>query len=108
MIIFNQTPTVLKKKTPNKATSLEFHKVDVVIFLSDLKNFVLKVLTTKVTKRNVLSVVSCIYDPLGFLQPLLVTMNIILQKIFLKQWEQTIPENLATNRLRVLYDYQFL
>lgn len=75
------------------------------MFLLDLKTIFSKALTTKASKRTVLSVISTIYDPLGFIQPLLVTMKIILQKIFISETEseEPISENVATNWIRVLY-----
>ena len=74
------------------------------VFLFDLKTIFSKALTTTASKKNVLSVISTIYDPLGFIQPLLVTMKIILQKIFITETEseEPISENVATNWIRVL------
>lgn len=74
------------------------------MFLFDLKTIFSKALTTTAFKKNVLSVISTIYDPLGFIQPLLVTMKIILQKIFITETEseEPISENVATNWIRVL------
>ena len=74
------------------------------MFLLDLKTIFSNALTTKASKRTVLSVISTIYDPLGFIQPLLVTMKIILQKIFISETEseEPISENVATNWIRVL------
>lgn len=48
------------------------------------------------TKRNVLSIIAQIYDPLGFVAPLIVTAKIFLQKIWLEKmtWDQVLSDEL--------------
>ena len=53
---------------------------------------------TKVTKRNVLSRIALMYDPLGLLGPVIVKSKIFLQTLWrLKlDWDETLPEYLHT------------
>ena len=46
------------------------------------------------TKRGVLSVVSSLFDPLGFLSPFVFTVKILLQELWRQKlpWDQEIPE----------------
>ncbi|XP_067122120.1 uncharacterized protein [Centruroides vittatus] len=48
------------------------------------------------TKREVLSVIARLYDPLGLLGPVITRAKIFLQKLWLSKldWEDTLPENL--------------
>ncbi|XP_023236884.1 uncharacterized protein LOC111635960 isoform X2 [Centruroides sculpturatus] len=48
------------------------------------------------TKREVLSVIARLYDPLGLLAPVIIRAKIFLQKLWLSKlnWEDTLPENL--------------
>ena len=70
------------------------HK-DLVLF--DFKAVAMNALILTVTKRNVSFVLSSAYDPTGLLQPFIVIMKIILQKMCLPKtdWDEQIPENLS-------------
>ena len=48
------------------------------------------------TKRNILHVIVGVYDPIGFIQPLVVKFKILFQEICLANvgWDDNIPENL--------------
>uniref|UniRef100_A0A2A4IUY1 Integrase catalytic domain-containing protein n=1 Tax=Heliothis virescens TaxID=7102 RepID=A0A2A4IUY1_HELVI len=49
-----------------------------------------------VTKRNILSRVSSVFDPLGLIGPVLVVAKCLIQKLWLDkaEWDQRVPENL--------------
>ena len=50
------------------------------------------------TKRGILSTVSSLFDPLGFLSPFILPMKILLQELWRigVQWDESIPEPLLT------------
>lgn len=50
-----------------------------------------------VTKRNVLSIISQIYDPLGFVSPIVVKAKMLMQNIWLANltWDQVLNEELT-------------
>ena len=56
------------------------------------------------TKRGVLSTVSSLFDPLGFLSPLVFSAKILLQELWRKKlpWDQEIPEPYLTQWRRWL------
>lgn len=53
--------------------------------------------TSLLTKRNMLSVVSQIYDPLGFLSPVVIVAKILLQKLWLCKldWDDPVPNDVT-------------
>ncbi|XP_051864115.1 uncharacterized protein LOC127566213 [Drosophila albomicans] len=50
----------------------------------------------KATKRNILSVTSRLFDPLGLLSPLIIKAKILLQELWLQklEWDESIPLSL--------------
>ena len=50
------------------------------------------------TKRNVLSTIAAIYDPLQFLSPFIMRAKVLMQEIWLAGlgWDHVLPNNLAT------------
>ncbi|CAB4019969.1 Hypothetical predicted protein [Paramuricea clavata] len=50
-------------------------------FLFDLKSLVENAKNCEPTKRNIVSVVSSIYDPVGFLSPITIRLKILLQEL---------------------------
>ncbi|XP_049886980.1 uncharacterized protein LOC126381551 [Pectinophora gossypiella] len=52
---------------------------------------------TKLTKRIILSSVSQIYDPLGLLSPSIMTVKVLLQKLWLLKlgWDDPVPEDVV-------------
>lgn len=59
--------------------------------------------TLNVTKRNILKILAMFYDPVRFLQLIIIDMKIIFQKFCqLKlSWDELIPENLKGEWLEV-------
>ena len=61
---------------------------------------------SKITKRNILSYVNSIYDPLGLLSPFTVKAKIILRKIWVLQpkcdWDDDLPDDIK-NEWNVIY-----
>lgn len=53
---------------------------------------------TKLTKRNILSRIALIFDPLGFLGPIVVVGKLIMQELWLLRidWDESVPMNLDT------------
>lgn len=57
----------------------------------------LQPLTAPVTKRKIISEISRLFDPLGWLAPSIVLAKIFIQKLWLAglEWDQEIPKNLV-------------
>ncbi|XP_074034599.1 uncharacterized protein [Leptinotarsa decemlineata] len=53
-------------------------------------------LTSSITKRQILSIIAQIYDPLGLLAPVIIIAKIIIQNLWaLKQsWDENVPPNI--------------
>ncbi|KAL7852949.1 hypothetical protein SRHO_G00187340 [Serrasalmus rhombeus] len=64
---------------------------------SDSFKFCIFVKNMPVTRRGILSIVSSIYDPLGFLSPFILLANTIMQNLCRMKltWDDEIPEDLA-------------
>ena len=56
------------------------------------------------TKRNVLKVIASIYDPLGFLQPIVVNFKILFQMVWVTGigWDEVISDDLKTHWFEIL------
>ena len=56
------------------------------------------------TKRNILRVIAGIYDPIGFIQPLVVKFKILFQEICLSNvsWDDDIPDNLKKKWFNII------
>ena len=81
----------------------EEHK-DVLII--DLKELLDGALCYVPTKRNILRVIAGVYDPIGFIQPLVVKFKILFQEICLANvgWDDNIPENLEKKWFNIIDD----
>ena len=67
------------------------------ILVVNLNDFINEdVMEDKITKRNVLKVIAGFYDPLGFIQPIVVQLKIIFQEICASNygWDEEISEKL--------------
>lgn len=53
---------------------------------------------TKLTKRNILSRIALIFDPLGLLGPVIIIGKLIIQELWLVKidWDESVPMNLDT------------
>ena len=60
--------------------------------------------TLPVTKRNVLKVLAMFYDPIGFLQPILIKLKVLFQQICKNKfnWDEEISSDLKKNWERIL------
>lgn len=56
---------------------------------------------SKLTKRTLLSDVAKLFDPIGFLAPVVINAKILLQSLWLTglTWDETLPENIVTEWL---------
>ena len=74
------------------------------VLIINLKNLLDGELCYAPTKRNILRVIAGIYDPIGFIQPLVVKFKILFQEICLSNvsWDDGIPDNLKKNGLILL------
>ena len=66
------------------------------VLIIDLRELLDGALCYVPTKRNILRVIAGVYDPIGFIQPLVVKFKILFQEICLANvgWDDNIPENL--------------
>lgn len=62
------------------------------------------------TKRNVLSAIAQIYDPLGILAPVVIRAKILMQDIWKEklEWDTTLPDNLVQTWLSIYNDISCL
>ena len=65
-------------------------------FIYDFSEIISKANELEPTKRNVLKIVSSFYDPLGLIQPIIVTLKILMQNICkLKlDWDEKLPQDI--------------
>ncbi|KAJ8733938.1 hypothetical protein PYW07_014489 [Mythimna separata] len=87
----------LGENCQNKTLGLGwFNASDDLHFITKLEN---EGTCTTITKRNILSVVSQIYDPLGLLAPTIIIAKVMLQKLWLCKigWDDPIPRDIETN-----------
>lgn len=57
----------------------------------------------EITKRRILSDISKIFDPIGWLSPVVITLKIFMQKLWLKgiDWDQNLPNDLKNEWLQL-------
>lgn len=76
-----------------KTLGIAWHTVD------DCFHFVVRLTETptKLTKRTLLSDVARLFDPIGFLAPIIITAKILFQSLWLKglEWDDLLPEDIA-------------
>ncbi|XP_071053632.1 uncharacterized protein [Onthophagus taurus] len=69
--------------------------------LNDFREF-----SGQVTKRSVLSFIARLFDPLGWLSPLIVTAKIFMQDLWIRKldWDESLPNDLALKWISFLND----
>ena len=60
------------------------------------------------TRRGLLSVTSSLYDPMGFVAPVVLTAKKLLQKLCKLGWDEEIPKEVKTEWIQWLTDLQYL
>ena len=87
---------------PSKILGIIWNETNDTIVFNFFKNWNFSK-TLSATKRNVLNVLAMFYDPIGFLQPIIINLKIIFQKLCkLKlSWDEYIPEDLKEEWLEV-------
>ncbi|KAJ0169306.1 hypothetical protein K1T71_015190 [Dendrolimus kikuchii] len=72
--------------------------------------FNLSISNTKITKRLLLSEISKVFDPLGWLSPFTTKLKLIFQSMWLHKthWDEEVPENIKKEWLAVLSDIKNL
>ncbi|GFR26716.1 uncharacterized protein TNCT_723611 [Trichonephila clavata] len=65
--------------------------------LQDCFVFKVSILSKSFTKREVLSVIARLYDPLGFLGPVLTRAKVLLQRLWQQKldWDDVLPDQIA-------------
>ncbi|XP_037959952.1 uncharacterized protein LOC119689235 [Teleopsis dalmanni] len=58
------------------------------------------------TKRNILSLASSLYDPLGVISPLIIKAKILLQQLWIIgcDWDESVPQEIYTTWNKILAD----
>ena len=67
-------------------------------------------LKVTITKRDVLSMIAAIFDPLGYLCPLIIKAKIFIQQLWEKNmsWDDPLPTRLRNEWAKIVYDLQNL
>ena len=67
-------------------------------------------LKVTITKRDVLSRIAAIFDPLGYLCPVIIKAKIFMQQLWEKNmsWDDPLPTSLRTEWAKIVYDLQNL
>lgn len=99
----NQQTYEFKQSDSTKTLGLAWNpQKDKFIFDSKLEQEV----TTKPTKRSLLSDISKLFDPLGWLTPLSITMKIMFQTVWLSNlsWDDILPNDIETKWTKLRRD----
>jgi len=97
--------TLPEKERANPALNLDLDQLPIGRALglhwdTDLDTFLFKVVPTNKppTKPGILSTVSCLFDPLGFMGPFILPVKVLLQELWRMgiQWNKRVPEPLLT------------
>jgi hypothetical protein len=89
-----EIPTTIENSAHNDTIktlgTLWNHQADTLQYKIRLNNL----RSSEITERNILSIVSSIYDPLGMLGPIIVRAKIFLQKLWLLKlhWDEILPD----------------
>ena len=77
---------------------------------SDSLHFQMTIKNRDVTRRNILSTVSSIFDPLGLIAPITLTGKLVLQELCRQKldWDEKVPEALGQSYLSWLTDLNLL
>ena len=81
------------------------YKDDFIFRLNDMCRDVINVIPSK---RNILSIISSVYDPAGFLQPLTVKLKLLFQEICksgIPGWDDEISEAIYRKWLQIVDDF---
>lgn len=64
---------------------------------SDELFFIVRPVTVNTTKRGILSVIARLYDPIGFLSPVVFKAKCLLQEVWMSKtsWDEEVPHHLA-------------
>lgn len=59
----------------------------------------ISVVESRATKRNILSDISKLFDPLGWLAPIIIRSKILMQNLWVKgvDWDDLVPESVSSN-----------
>ena len=97
--------TLPEKERANPALNLDLDQLPIGRALglhwdADSDTFLFKVVPTNKppTKRGILSTVSSLFDPLGFMGPFILPVKVLLQELWRMgiQWDERVPEPLLT------------
>ena len=97
--------TLPEKERANPALNLDLDQLPIGRALglhwdADSDTFLFKVVPTNKppTKRSILSTVSSLFDPLGFMGPFILPVKVLLQELWRMgiQWDERVPEPLLT------------
>ena len=80
---------------PEKILRVLWDEIDDT-FIFDFKEIVELSQTQSATKRNILTILAMFFDPIGMLQPLVINLKILVQKVCKEKfyWDEVISEEL--------------
>ena len=78
------------------------------IFIYDFSNIIEMTKSMQPTKRNLLKILSSFYDPLGIIQPILISLKILLQQIHKSKigWDDELVDSLKEGWLKCLSEIE--
>ena len=87
---------VLRDKTENRTLGVIWDSTKDVFEFYAIDSF--GMLNNNITKRDVLSIIAKIFDPLGLIQPVIILLKIFLQQLWKKgiNWDDKLPDELKT------------
>ena len=86
-----------------KVLGVTWHeKSDVLIFgLRDIFNAAVKITTTK---RNILNIIASVYNPIGYVQPIVIKLKLLFQEVCLLNvsWSEVISKQLLQKKMVII------
>uniref|UniRef100_A0A1Y1L2W0 Uncharacterized protein n=1 Tax=Photinus pyralis TaxID=7054 RepID=A0A1Y1L2W0_PHOPY len=97
--VLNATPNGTNNQSVTQLENDESRRSLGVLWIPQQDVFTFKIEDTnyKLTKRNILSAVAKIFDPLGWLSPITISAKLFIQKLWLSNlaWDQEVPEEMG-------------
>ena len=100
----NETESILEKVLQSSKILGLIWDEEKNVFIFDFAKLAETTSKTKPTKRNILLILTCFYDPTGFIQPLTVTMKVLFQDICKSKiyWDNELSQELKVRWFKII------